>query len=89
MPKTVNVGEAFSIRAAQSPSTLKEKRLFAKERTRSKLALVVVGSCLGTLLAAAIYGCTYEDFSHVYNVAQLTALPLGAVLFYYFSGDTR
>jgi len=57
------------------------------ERTRSTIALWVIGVCLLVLGGAAVYGAIREDFSHLITAWSVIAAPAGWVIGHYFRGN--
>lgn len=66
------------------PLDFKEERHFFVERTRARIALVVLAACLSALIGAGGYSMYQRDFSYLSVTWSVVAAPIGWIISHYF-----
>jgi hypothetical protein len=65
------------------------KTKYLTEVTRSTIALCIIIVGLGALVFAAALGALKGDFGNLQTLWAIIALPLGAIVTFYFRGHLR
>lgn len=79
------VGREFDL----SPESLRVRRSFLQERTRTAIALTVLIGSVIALLAAAISGAQSGDYIGLLKVWAVVSVPMTAILAHYFRGSRQ
>jgi hypothetical protein len=77
------IGDEFHL----TGDVIAAKTRHLSEATRSAIALCIVGSSVVALAVAAGVGLLTGDFGALRTVWDIVALPVGAVLTFYFGGN--